>query len=110
MVGRLLVDGVEAANGLDSGSEGRGNHGVGVDGDALCAADVVVMHLGLEGAADVSSCAAESDEDVAGRDPVDMQALGLEPAGDGGDVLIGEAKAVANLIGREPKFGWRSAR
>ena len=102
VVGGLLVDGVEAANGLDGGANGRGDHGVGVDGEALRAADGVVVHLGLEGAADVGRGAAESDKDAAGRDPVDVQALGLEPAGDGGDVLVGEAEALAHFGGGEP--------
>ena len=61
-----------------------------------------MLHLGLEGAADVGGGAAEADEDAAGRDPFDVQALGLEPGGDGGDVGVGEAEALANFGGGEP--------
>jgi hypothetical protein len=68
------------------------------------------MYLGLEGVADVGCRAAESDKNAAGRDPIDMQALGLEPARDGGNVLSGEAEAFAHFLWGEPVMvigrGW----
>jgi hypothetical protein len=57
------------------------------------------MQLRLKGEADIGCAAAETDEDSAGRDPVDMEALGLEPAADGGNVLVGEAESLPDLGG-----------
>ena len=52
------------------------------------AVNVVPMHLGLEGVSNLSRGAAESDEYTTWRDPIDVQALRLQPACDGTDIRV----------------------
>src|SRR5271157_182385 len=60
------------------------------------------MQLCLKGSTHVCRCAAESDKYPAWRNPVDVQALRLQPAGHAFDILLGESEALPNLGRSEP--------
>jgi hypothetical protein len=92
----------ETADGFDGGREGCGEDGIRGDGDALDAVDSVAVQFGLECIADLRRGAAEADEGAAGGDPVNVQALGGEPVGNGCDLAGGGTEALAYLCGCEP--------
>src|SRR3954452_5829045 len=68
------------------------------------------MQRGLKGARGIRGSSREADEDLAGCDPVDMQALRLQPAADGIDIRVRRSEAQADLDGSEPMMVVRRSR
>ncbi len=60
------------------------------------------MNLGAESFADLSGLAGKIDHHAAGINHIDHEAVGLEPAGNGSQVLWCQAESLAEFLGADP--------
>ncbi len=89
--------------------ERGGDAGVGVRREARLAGEAVVSEVDVEGVGDRGSGAGNFNDDAAGRDRGDREALYREPGGYGGNVGLRWAEELADLLGREPLMVERRA-
>ena len=103
----MVLDGVETVDGLDSRFQRPRNHRIGgnrhtLDDLPLGADGPISVQLSMECPPDVARGATESEERAAGRDPVDVQSLGAQPAAKRREVLLGEPEAFSHLHWGKP--------
>ncbi len=96
------LDRVETVNGLDHGSQRRGDPRRGSEGDALLAVHQEIVHLPAKGIADRRRGAAEVDADAALSDGINLEVLRPQPLGDGGEVVPRNPESFAHLSRCEP--------
>ena len=86
----------------DCRREGFGNFRIAEVGDVAHAIYFEVVNFRAEGFAYLARFAGKIDEDAAGINDVDREAVRFQPGGDGGEIFLRQAEALAEFLGGEP--------
>ena len=92
----------QAADRADGGRQRDRNRGLRVQRNTALAVHSIGVQLALKCAVDGSRRSAESDKDPAGGDPVNLETIAFEPPGQGMQIAVRKAEAVAHLLRRKP--------